>query len=164
MSDLDLTKAIDNLDECIKLVKDKFKFDDNYLTRISGYYLFPDGDIIETNPHGIVDNFLINKGYIKNNSDKPIILTEGSKFLEYLNCVRLRGFNNLTPGISYIVIPKNKLTEIQKIKLLNWLDIMYYNKKNIGLFTLDNYYKQYDYFENEIYSDEILKDIDRIYS
>lgn len=108
-NELDLTKALENKDECIELVRDKYGYDGPIET--GGFYIMPDGTAVKSINHADIDKFLIRTGYITGTVDD---YGDGSQFMESINCVRLRRRGGRDSWIlPYMILPVNQLTQAQ---------------------------------------------------
>lgn len=153
-NNLDISKAIENTDICIELLKEKFEYTSDINKECTGYWLLSDGTILDSKAHGNIDKFLIEKGYIVNNSDNFDIY-DGSQFMDYLNAVRIR---NEVPHFrysAYLTLPENNLTSIQYRIVNKWLEDILLNIKTY--LVIDNGFqsKRYGILEEDKAKEDI---------
>ena len=64
-NNLDLSKALENKEYCIALVKGQFQYVGDITKECTGYWLMSDGTLIDCKAHGNIDLFLIRQGFIE---------------------------------------------------------------------------------------------------
>ena len=111
-NNLDLTKALQNKDYCIELIKDFYGYDGPIET--GGFYILPDGTAVKSANHMDIDNLLIRYHYINRLDKEPMQYGDGSQFMDAINCVRIRRRGGKDSWIlPYMILPENQLTPMQ---------------------------------------------------
>ncbi len=111
-NNLDLTKALQNKDYCVSLVKDFYGYDGPIET--GGFYILPDGTAVKSANHMDIDNLLIRYHYITRLDKEPMQYGDGSQFMDAINCVRIRRRGGRDAWIlPYMILPEKQLTTAQ---------------------------------------------------
>lgn len=148
---LDLSKALENKDKCLELIKDFYGY--NGPIETGGFYIMPDGTAVKSANHLDIDKLLIRYHYIKHLDREPMQYGDGSQFMDALNCVRIRRRGGKDAWIlPYIILPEEKLTDAQYDVIENWIDFVLAKSGQLSIQTADGKYKYYK-------STDVAKDI-----
>ena len=118
--DLDLSKALENKDDCIELIRDFYGYNGDIKT--GGFYIMPDGTAVKSTNHADIDKLLMRYHYIPKSD---IDYGDGSQFMDTIGCLRLRRRGGKDSWIlPYVLLPEQKLTQVQYDILTKWLDFV----------------------------------------
>ena len=174
-NNLDISKALENKDDCISLIKDYYGYSGPIET--GGYFILPDGSAVKSTNHGDIDKLLINKKFIKYQDDTAknnFDYGDGSQFMDAINCVRIRRRGGRDSWIlPYMILPEKQLTPAQYSVLEQWIKFVMEKSGELNVQTLDNQNKvfkssQYSYFDvmdsiRLYYRSHILEDLQEDY-
>lgn len=82
---LDLTYALEHKEECMEKISSQFGYNGDITT--GGFYIMPDGTAIKSTNHADIDKYLMKLKYIPK---ADVDFSDGSQFMEEINCLRLR--------------------------------------------------------------------------
>ena len=154
-NNLDLTDALNNKDKCISLIKDTY----GYIGPIEtgGFYIMPEGTIIKSANHMDIDKLLIKNKFIKKLDQEPLQFGDGSQFMDAINCVRIRRRGGKDAWIlPYMILPEDRLTEVQFDILKNWIDFVLNHSGELSVQTIDGQNKVFKQSQGYIAEDVIM--------
>ena len=153
---MNLSKALDNIDECLCLLKKKFQYNGDIFKVNNGYWVLSNGDILDCGAHGNIDLFLIKQGFIEN-LKKEFNVYDGSQFMDEINAVRVRN-EIVRPHLkapAYLTLPKHNMSSYQRQLIDKWIEDVLARVKTYLIIDNGKQAKTYKLFEEEIAKEDI---------